>query len=108
MRKFFILFFSFGVTSLILVIFSSFWGCFSISTILGMISTIISIVLSVVAMIYTCISGKSTLDLLDEIKKQNEALAKKIVQDAVAQGLGQKSIEVARDYLKSKHTTDSQ
>ena len=108
MKKIFFLSFVFGVIAVILVLVSSFWGNNNASTVLGMISTIISIVLSVVAIIYTYVSGKSTLDLLDEIKKQNEALVKKIVQDAVANGLGQKSIDVARDYLKSKHLNDNQ
>jgi len=44
----------------------------------GVISTIMSILLSIAAMLYTYISGKDTLQLLEKIESQNKKLVDKI------------------------------
>ena len=59
----------------------------------GIISTIVSIVLGMSSFIYSFISGEKTLQYLNEIKAQNDALVERLNYELSKANYGQKNIE---------------
>lgn len=64
---------------------------------IGVFSTIISIVLGLVSIIYTYISGEKTIQVLDEIEKQNKSLVNKIVFELSDSNFDEVNIESLLD-----------
>jgi hypothetical protein len=91
------LFFVFGVIAIILAVLSGFFIDSGFGGIIGIISTIISVLLSATAMIYTYISGKSTLELLEKIEVQNKKLVDKINQDLLKDAFDEEGIKAIRE-----------
>lgn len=71
------------------------------SNVIGIISTILSIILGVVSIIYTYISGKETMNVLEEIKRQNSRLVDKINYELSKDNYNDKNIEYIRKTLTS-------
>lgn len=60
---------------------------------IGSISTIVSIILAMGSFIYSFISGEKTLQYLNEIKAQNDALVDRLNYELSKANYGQKNIE---------------
>lgn len=99
MKKIITVFFVFGVIAIITAIFSGFFKDSSFGGIISIISTIISVLLSATAMIYTYISGKETLALLEKIEIQNKKLVNKINQDLLKDAYDEEGIKAIRERL---------
>ena len=97
MKKKITFFFVFGVIEIILAVLSGFFIGSSFGGIIGIISTIISVLLSATAMIYTYISGKETLALLEKIEIQNKKLVDKINQDLLKDAYDEEGIRAIRE-----------
>jgi len=97
MKKKITFFFVFGVIAIILAVLSGFFIGSSFGGIIGIISTIISVLLSATAMIYTYISGKETLALLEKIEIQNKKLVDKINQDLLKDAYDEEGIRAIRE-----------
>lgn len=78
-----------------LVLFSIILGfCdMELASTIGIISTIVSIILAMSSFIYSFISGEKTLQYLNEIKAQNDALVDRLNYELSKANYGQKNIE---------------
>jgi hypothetical protein len=97
MKKRVALFFIFGVIAIIAAALSGFFISLSFGSIIGIISVIISVLLSATAMIYTYVSGKRTLELLQKIEVQNKKLVDKINQDLLKDAYNEEGIKAIRE-----------
>ena len=108
MKKKGIVFFIFGAVSASIVIasvfaiFSRICDGLGLSSVLGVVSTIMSILLSAVAMLYTFVSGRNTLKQIgkidtqiEKIDTQNKRLIDKINQDLLEGAYNEAGIEAA-------------
>jgi len=86
-----------GGVGIILTVLSGFLFCSGVAYVLGIVSVIFSILLSMGAMLYTYISGKETLKLLQEIETQNTKLVAKINQDLLKDAYDEAGIDAARE-----------
>ncbi len=95
------IFISLMILSVILIIFAIILGFidYEISSCIGMISTIVSILLAIFSFVYTYISGKETLDNLDEIKRQNYILVQKINDELSKSNYNDNNIENITEML---------
>jgi len=98
MKKRIALFFVFAVIAIIMAALSSIFINSSFGGIIGIISTIISVLLSVTAMLYTYISGKKTLELLEKIEAQNKKLVDKINLDLLKDAYDEEGIKAIREH----------
>ena len=64
-----------------------------LASMIGMISTIVSIILAMGSFVYSFISGEKTLQYLNEIKAQNDALIERLNYELSKANYGQKNIE---------------
>lgn len=78
-----------------LVLFSIILGFYDkdLASTIGIISTIVSIILAMGSFIYSFISGEKTLQYLNEIKAQNDALVDRLNYELSKANYGQKNIE---------------
>ena len=63
------------------------------ASVIGIISTVVSIILAMGSFIYSFISGEKTLQYLNEIKAQNDALVERLNYELSKANYGQKNIE---------------
>ena len=96
--------FIFGGVGILFALISSvlFFVRSGYSSAFGVFSTIISIVLGLAAMLYTYISGKKTLELLNKIEIQNKRLIDKINTDLIKEAYDENGIEAARNRKPGK------
>lgn len=73
-----------------------------LSLLFGTLSTIVSIILGISSFIYTYVSGKESLQTLNEIKKQNDKLIERLNQELMKGNLGHKNIENIEKVLKDR------
>ena len=78
-----------------MVLFSIILGFYDkdLASTIGIISTIVSIILAMGSFIYSFISGEKTLQYLNEIKAQNDALVDRLNYELSKANYGQKNIE---------------
>lgn len=69
---------------------------------IGAVSTIISIVLGIVSMLYTYISGKETVETLEEMKRQNRRLVDKINHEISKGNFNEDNIEYIKSVVKKE------
>jgi len=96
MKKRIAVFCVFGVIAIIMAVLSGFFVNSSFGGIIGIISTIMSVLLSATAMLYTYVSGKRTLELLEKIEVQNKKLVDKINLDLLKDAYDEEGIKAAR------------
>ena len=63
------------------------------ASMIGIISTVVSIILAMGSFMYSFISGEKTLQYLNEIKEQNDALVERLNYELSKANYGQKNIE---------------
>ena len=76
-----------------------FLGC-SWTDAIGAIATVISIVLGVVSIVYTYVSGKETMHVLNEIRKENLKLVEKINYELSKSNFNEENINNIRKSIK--------
>lgn len=83
------------ILGLVLVLFSIILGFYNkdLASVVGTISSIVSIILGMSSFIYSFVSGEKTLQYLDEIKAQNDALVQKLNYELSKANYGQKNLE---------------
>lgn len=95
--------FCLAILSLITAFLSAFLfinGC-DFAGAVGVFSTIISTILGAVSIVYTYVSGKQTIELLDKIKKQNENFVNKIQTELLIQNFDEDNINNLRKTPKN-------
>lgn len=70
------------------------------SNAISAVSTIISIALGLVSIVYTYISGKETMETLEEIKRQNSKLVDKINYEISKDNYNERNIEYIKSSIK--------
>ena len=65
----------------------------NVSSFVGTISTIVSIVLGMMSFIYSYVSGKQTLEYLNEIKEENDKLVERLNYELSKENYGDKNVE---------------
>ena len=88
-------FWGLSISGLVLVFLSIVLGFFSenLAAAAGTISTVLSIILAMGSFVYSFISGEKTLEHLNEIKAQNDALIERLNHELSKANYGQKNIE---------------